>query len=251
MERRDLQSFFDGYGQEISKNENSYRSHLKSFFDKFSYRYETYLSIKKEMDKKLSSDFSTFDYINNLELGLSNVIAMMLDENGEHGQGEVFLEIFLDFLEKGEENTKIIDRNNFVVEKESSTQDLRRIDILLRNKTTAIIIENKPYADDQEDQIPDYIKDCKQKGFEIENIYTIYLTSDGKMPQYISSERDEIKEINNKFKNISFIVFKNEFLKPCYEKCQSEKFRFFIEDFMNFIDKNLQTSKGVENENRA
>lgn len=245
MEEKDLQIFFSKYGQEISKNENSYISHLKSFFDKFSYRYETYLSIKKEMDKKLSSDFNTFDYISNLELGLSNVIAMMLDENGEHGQGRIFLDIFLDLVDTN------IPKNDFDIFTEYSIDKQRRIDILLKNKEFAILIENKPYADDQKDQIPDYIKYCKQKEFNIKNIYAVYLAPDEKMPQNIDKNRNEIEEIGDNFKNISFVFFKNEFLKPCYEKCESEKFRFFIEDFMNFIDKDLQISKGAENENRA
>lgn len=47
--------------------------------------------------RQLSPDFSTFDYINTDELGLSRILAALLDPQGSHAQQESFLRLFVEY----------------------------------------------------------------------------------------------------------------------------------------------------------
>lgn len=68
---------------------------------------------------------------------------------------------------------------------EYSTYNKRRVDIFIKcNKDTCIIIENKIYAQDQAAQLHDYHSYAEKEGFN--NIYTFYLTLNGKDPSEAS-----------------------------------------------------------------
>ena len=45
---------------------------------------------------QLSPDFNTFDYIKTDELGLSCILAALLDPQGSHAQQEAFLRLFIE-----------------------------------------------------------------------------------------------------------------------------------------------------------
>ncbi len=242
MNVENLEKFFQNYENCVKVAEKGYEHKIESFFNKFSYRYDVYLEIKKEMDKKLSSEFNMFDYIDTKEVGLSRLISMMFDCDGNHGQGRLFLKLFLETLKDFH-----IENDNFKVFTEYAVEK-RRIDILLLNKTTntAIIIENKPYAYDQENQVSDYYKNL---GYE--NKFVIYLTRNDTEPTNFNDKGQgtfsDIKA-KDRFKILTFKEFSDNFLKLCYEKCESEKFRFFIEDFRDYIQTNLMPNQGEENE---
>lgn len=46
--------------------------------------------------RQLSPEFNTFDYINTDELGLSRILAALLDPMGSHAQQGVFLKLFIE-----------------------------------------------------------------------------------------------------------------------------------------------------------
>ncbi len=241
METYELKDFFVGYDEHkkliISKSE----SELEKFFDKYSYRRKLFQTFKEEADKKLSSDFNTFDFIKTDELGLSNIIADLLDIRGVHGQGSLFLDLFISYF--GNQELKSLPNKDFKVYKEYSANGNRRIDILLKNNDFAIIIENKPYTGDQKDQITDYIEYMEeehQPNYK-NKLFTIYLNSTESEPGNFSDDSKlklKEKQANNEFEIITYDKFAKIYLKKCYEQCKSEKFRYFIADFIEFIDKN-------------
>ncbi len=253
METYKLKDFFIGYDKHKSLIASKYESELKIFFDQFSYRRKLFQTFKEEMDRKLSSDFSTFDFIKTDELGLSNIIADLLDIRGVHGQGSLFLDIFISYLDNQE--LKRLPNKDFKVYKEYSANDNRRIDILLKNNDFAIIIENKPYTGDQKDQITDYIKYMEeehQPNYK-NKLFTIYLNSTEGEPGNFSDDSKpkllEKKQANNEFEIITYDRFAKIYLKKCYEQCESEKFRYFIADFIEFIDKNPSFINGEDGQN--
>lgn len=223
-------------------DKEEYYKKLKTFFDELKYKNKLYEIFKKEADKKLSSDFNIFDFIKTDELGLSKLIAMMLDSNGEHGQGDLFLKLFINRY--GNKKFKTLLNINITVYKEYSTLKNKRIDILLKNKDFAIIIENKPNGVDQKDQITDYIEHMtNNEGYSNKEsspkLLTIYLNQTDKMPNNFSDPKLkkslEEKRESGEFCIITYNDFSTNFLQECYEKCESEKFRYFISDFMDFV----------------
>jgi hypothetical protein len=125
----------------------------------------------------------------------SSLLAEFLNPNGSHGQGSVFLELFLNQFKNSYEISFDISNATVEVEKyigrinEQGTEG-GRIDILLTDRlNNHIIIENKIYARDQEKQIIRYFN------FDKEAII-FYLTLDGKAPSKASAEQVKVIQIS-------------------------------------------------------
>jgi len=110
---------------------------------------------RSRFSAQLAPDFRIFDYLRSDEMGLSKCIASLLDPNGTHGQGRVFLATFLKKF--GSESTWVSTSEDCKVVTEKQANGQRRIDIYLDFIKTGIIgIENKPWAGDQDLQLSDY-----------------------------------------------------------------------------------------------
>ncbi|MGP2361291.1 PDDEXK-like family protein [Acinetobacter junii] len=85
------------------------------------------------------------------------IIADLLNPKGSHGQGDIFLKIFVErFSPNFDINTKV------VVEREKR-EGKDQFDILIRNDHQIMIIENKIYASDQSRQLNRYYSYCIAK----------------------------------------------------------------------------------------
>lgn len=72
----------------------------------------------------------------------SNIYAFFFDVQGEHGLGDLFINSLLELLEKKKHSIIL---NDFQIDREFETRKGGRIDLLLSNEDTAIIIEAKVY----------------------------------------------------------------------------------------------------------
>lgn len=117
----------------------------------------------------------------------------------------LFLRTFLDSLGKEFKKIKIINPQ-FSFEKE-------RIDALIydRDGNYSIIVENKINdAPDQSEQISRYVNLQRKNGFDIDNIYVLYLTSNGiKKPSENSFPQNLKENLNERYSEINF---KNDIL---------------------------------------
>lgn len=239
-----LHSFFQVLKAHLNKHRDSYQTKFIAFFDNLSFRMKLFYEFKKQSDRYLSSDFNVFNTICPDENKLSDIIVNILNINGTHGQGGLFLNEFIAFLKR--KNLQIpIDNCDYKMLREVSANG--RIDILLESDRFALIIENKPFALDQKDQINRYYE--AMKGKHKENLAVLYLNKNKKLPQNFS---DKIKQKqletlleNNKLAVISYFEL-IEYLTFCYQKCESEKFRYFLNDFIEYIRENF---KMIEEEN--
>ena len=131
---------------------------------------------ERELDIKLARRFNALDYLRTDELGLSRIIADLLDPRGKHGQGELFLKLLLERLPCF---TAPSDLDQAQVNVEEPITDDRRIDICVRmDNDCCLAIENKPYAGDQEHQIEDYLGWLSKYGKSL----LIYLSPQGEPP---------------------------------------------------------------------
>jgi hypothetical protein len=111
----------------------------------------------------------------------SAFLTELLNPQGSHGQGSIFLELFTKQLELPE-----LDYSNCKVEVEKFIGFLNeekteggRMDIFISdNKGNCIAIENKIYAGDQENQLVRYKNYCDKVGTKSSTL--IYLTLDGR-----------------------------------------------------------------------
>lgn len=141
-----------------------------------------------------SNRFNPFQFLQTDEMGLSKILAFLLDPMETHGQGDLFLNSFLKFI--GKHQFLAYQKINVYREKitKKTTKENRRHDIfiegLLDNKIAWVIsIENKLQgAVDQPDQMHDYAKDLKN--YVSESYFLIYLPifSDNPPEESISEE---------------------------------------------------------------
>ncbi|MCI6151964.1 MAG: PD-(D/E)XK nuclease family protein [Fusobacterium perfoetens] len=175
----------------------------KIFFEKVSLINEKYKLINSQKE-----DFNIFSILRDEwdEVNLHSRFISELFRNKNYGKK--FIEIFLEKIE-----VEIQDIENIEIFTEYSVAQNGRIDILIKfidkNKDKKVlIVENKIYAGDQEEQLKRYYNAMKKEGYKNKEIEIIYLTLNGDEPSEASTKglSDEIK---NKIKIISY---KNEII---------------------------------------
>ena len=134
------------------------------FFDGLAPRLETARMLERELDTQLARRFNALDYLRTDELGLSRIVADLLNPHGNHGQGAAFLKLLLKGLQYSAASEHL-DHASVEVEVEKTIKDDRRLDICIRIGDHCLAIENKPYAGDQQDQIKDYLGWLKERDF--------------------------------------------------------------------------------------
>lgn len=138
-------------------------------------------TIERELDRQLARRFRVFRYLRDDELGLSRIIADLLDPAAEHGQGTKFLEAMLQLLDPARSHGEAAGGPNKAaawkgrfdrlgstaaakirVVREREITGGRRIDITVDIPTEdgpfCLAFENKPYAEDQPGQCRDYME---------------------------------------------------------------------------------------------
>ena len=121
--------------------------------------------VRKEESQKRGERFNIFKLmgIAHYELKHSKIIACFLDPKSFHGQGDLFLKLFL----KAINDTSGLNTSKAVVYVENDIKEEGRIDIFIKDDSgNGIIIENKIYAGDQNEQLiryDEYAKDALAK----------------------------------------------------------------------------------------
>lgn len=131
------------------------------------------------------SEYNIFNVleIHEKEVVMCRFLADLLNPEGQHGCGILFLKSFLEDVLKESRMSDTLLAHTDVIKEFVITND-RRIDIVIRNVRFLIPIEVKIYADEQEGQCYDYHKNAR-------NARLVYLTRFGNAPSlYSRKERD-------------------------------------------------------------
>ena len=184
-----------------------------------------YMAAKAEADRQRAMgkhDYNIFTLFHDFsdELNLhSNFIASLLDPNGDHYKGDLFLKLFLE--------TCGIDDFSIDTSRATVFKEFKHIDIYISDGKKHIILENKVYAKDQPTQIARYIEAIKKEGAEDEDIYVLYLHPDGELPKGDSLGGYKLNQDNTKLEkegssiNFKVISYGNEILK-WIDRCKNE-----------------------------
>ena len=159
--------------------------------------------------REMNNKFNIFNVlgVDQYEIRHSNMLAWLLDPQGNHGFGESFLKNFLRlvFKERKKENADIkfpVDENlliynlsNFKVEREVKTisQKNRFMDIVLTGninfqKKIKIVIENKIHAVEGKGQLKDYQDDIIKNYISSDDWHHLFI--------YLSADGDSTQEAN-------------------------------------------------------
>ena len=207
--------------------------------------------------RQLAPKFSTFDYINTNELGLSRILADLLNPKGNHGQQEAFLKLFIDHClpainqaANWKNFVEHIEKTDVLVEEltwKSGTS--RRMDVYLQcradGKRYGICIENKPYASDQFEQLKDYAIELDNR--KLDHWHIVYLNEYSDMPSKDSIDPEKLDQLV-KVNRFSVLKFSDliDWLQACQVKCQNYSVTEFLVQLIKFIQKQFM---GIEDMN--
>lgn len=211
----------------------SYKQSVSNFFDVLQQKRQSNDEAMQRMNRFLSARFNVFDFIQPNENALSDIIADMLDHNGKHGQGTAFLDALRSRLSEAD-----IPRGTPLrVHREARTTFLahsfRRIDIVIDFGDYGFGIENKLWAADQDNQLADY-------QYELDRAFQgryclLYLTPDGKRPSSMESQAASEALESGRLQLFSYQMDVPAWLDECIRNCVSEKFRWFLRDFREYV----------------
>ena len=214
------------------------RQRVASFFLDLSWCFRTAEALEREIDRHLAPRFNVFRYLRRDELGLSRMIADLLDPTAGHGQGTSFLEAMLDSLPRtrGRVHTRgAIPSNPISVQRERLTTTGGRIDITVdipdADRTFCLAFENKPYAADLPGQMKAYLKYLKaQYGSNFLLVYLPPASGDG------PSEASLSKEDRYRWKKYYVVMpyagddSLADWLENCRSRCDAERMRWFLRE---------------------
>ncbi len=198
-------------------------------------------------DHSNQEEFNAFQIfrLNDKEVMHSRFIKSLLNPAENHGYNEKFLELFLQQVKINKFNTQSV-----TTECEKNTHNNRYIDISIENQSSSqmIIIENKIWAGDLDNQLLDYYEyGLKIYGSKSENIFMIYLTPYGKRYGNNSFPRD-IEQPKNGIKCISYEKDILKWLNECLKHIGNKGNRLFlcIEMYIELIRKTINRDKYME-----
>ena len=227
------------------------------FFAELTPRLEMARDLECELDRKLAHRFSVLDYLRDNELGLSRIIADLLNPKARHGQGPLFLQTLLSLegLKNAQDWTDLGRRQISVVTERRIPGD-RRIDISVHIDSTdeepyCLAIENKPYAVDQESQVKDYLEYLGEKYDE--RFLLIYLSPTGAGPSEKSIHKTKLDEWKDRFAIMpyhegpveqadKFDAFRiphslADWFGKCRRNCEVDRLRWFLHDAQVFCQR--------------
>ncbi len=237
-----------------------YKQRLEGLYSGLIPKLQIYRQEKQRWDRFLSTDFNVVsEFIDPDENRLSDIIACLLDANGSHGQGSKFLASFLKrlFMENQTNPVAELSRDQIQVKREDPTyyndeNQHRRIDITIDFKDdfkdVGIGIENKPWPESKEqpNQLRAYYKHLKGK---YKKCFLVYITPDSTHPTTIDNPEDLIQ--NGELYCLSYSSDILEWIEECWQLCESDRFRWFLRDFKEYVRNAFPPSLTIKEDDDA
>ena len=200
--------------------------------------------VERQRDQRLARRFNVFKYLRTDELGLSQLIADLLNPEAEHGQGSLFLQAMLDQLPRDcvlPSEIQVNPRNQIKVLTERGTPAGRRIDVSVdipdRGGPYCLAFENKPYAEDEPRQILDYLNFLKSKYRS--HFLLVYVPPEDRMPSEIALPAKCVEKWSANFCVMPYNGASNSlerWVAECRRRCEVERLDWFLRQFQTFCN---------------
>ncbi len=188
-----------------------------------------------ELDLKLKDPniFSVLG-IERMEIRHSNFLAWLLDPEGTHGLGSLFLKRFLRdvSLLDSPESVNEIGMQDINARRVEVRREWRNIDILLVADDLAVCIENKVDSSDSQKQLARY-REIVNKSFPSCRKTFVYLTPDGRDP---GDEGEQANYINYSYHQISLHL---ERILKLHRESMAPSVGIYISDYLDNLCTNL------------
>lgn len=238
----ELNQFFTDIGSRMdaSRPDIGIRE-LDQFFASISRQVTLAETRQRRINTRQATGFNVFDLIDPDENKLSDILAILLDPNGGHGQGDLFLRLLFEWLGFGSDSTLM---RRARVLREAPTYGIqkyrRRIDVLV-DAGVLLAIENKVDSLEQMDQVRDYLEHLRRctEGHRQDSVL-IYLSPDGRMPESLSPEMLQQRQADGSLHCWSYAEELRAWLEACRDGCKAQKIQDFLTDFIAYIRDQLK-----------
>lgn len=229
-------------------------SEVQTLINEVSQKVQALETAQALYSRQLSPDFNTFDYINTDELGLSRILATLLDPKGSHAQQETFLKLFIEHClpnvykaDKWQAFLNNIEETKVLLEVVTSkSNSLRRMDIYLQchvgDDNYGICIENKPYAPDQFKQLEDYATELEKRHSKAWHLVYLNQSEEGPSTYSVDEKMLDSWIVANRYSHLRFSDL-IDWLKACQVECQNHSVSEFLAQLIKFIQKQFM---GIE-----
>ena len=206
---------------------------------------------ERERELQWAPRFSTFKYLHDDELGLSHIIADLLDPLAEHGQGARFLKKMLKIFSKTRrwyDKLSLSVADSIRVKREHWIPEGGRIDIIveipLEGEHFCIAFENKPYAHDLKRQIIMYLHYLREQYGT--RFLLVYLPPNFRWPDEISLPKAERENWRENFSIMPYLEKRSssknkpsleKWFAACQDVCDAERVRWFLRDAQTFFQR--------------
>jgi hypothetical protein len=198
-------------------------------------RLDLFQGTRRKLNLYLANEFNVFlQYFDPDENAISRVLAILLDPEGVHGQGAVFLDQFLDMI--GHPELCAVSGKARVRYQDPATwaNGSGLIDITIDMGKFGVGIENKPWAGEQKDQVPRYLEHLRKRyaGFCL-----VFIDGRGCPPKSISIHEQQALDADGRFKMISYHRELKHWVDACARTSEADKIRWFLRDFASYIER--------------
>lgn len=198
---------------------------------------------KSNRERQQALRFNSFKYLRDDEIGLSRVIADLLDTCAEHGQGTSFLEAMVEVLPDPPgwlNGLHLANADSIHVKQEHwIPEGGGRIDITVEISSATghacIAFENKPSASDLDRQIISYLEYLDLRYGT--HFLLMYLPPVNRWPDESSFPQAEREKWREQFRIMPYIggdASLEKWFAICQEKCDAERVRSFLKDAQLF-----------------
>ena len=224
------------------------KAEIANYYEAISTRLNRFHVDHQEKERSEAPRFNVFSYIEPDENSLSDVIRDLLDPSGSHGQGHVFLMSFLEMIGVPPESN----RPPYRIKREDRTlysdSFERRIDITLEVDDLGIGIENKPWAEEGNDQLKDYMIHLRRKYGD--RCLLVYLSGDGSAPTSLGPSDLAALGAAGTLKTLAYPLHVHQWLERCAQECKADKLRYFLFDLIAFVEDQFELVESEKEEIR-
>ena len=247
VSQSELQRFFSGIGAHSAKEElkagreGAARNVTTKELSRFFRVAEQHLELSVQKDRQFASRFNVFDLIEPDENKLSDVLKILLDPKGAHGQGDLFLRLLIKQLGTG---LSTLHTKHATVQREAPTHGIekyrRRIDVFV-DAGDLVAVENKVDSPEQPDQVNDYLAHLRYcvRGTERKTIL-IYLTPDRRRPDSLGAAAFESAQAEGRLRCWGYRRELREWLEECRETCAARRIQDFLSEFIHCIETTIK-----------
>ena len=243
-----LQSLFDGLAAKLAAEQEAekeparqHEAGLHAFFAGLAPAVSVAVAAQRRLDRVAATRFSVFHYFKENENLVSGIFADLLRPEGSHGQGTVFLRLFLEEIDRGGKDSirsfgDYGDLGRCSVYTEYPTNEGRRVDIVLKLANKWIGVENKPWAGEQPDQLQHYLEFLQE--WKDEQASVLYLSGDGAPAKTIKDEDHYLTMPYGRTKNGPSVA---HWVTECHARCEADNVRSFLKDLLKYIGRMFYT----------